>query len=79
MKFVVFSHRVENKKVVSSFSLKNNHDWAIFLPAIQILKNIGGIEFVMFDDEDVVRHKLVKDIIKAYGSNNENQSDWGFI
>ena len=41
------------------------------IDAIHILKNISGIEFVTFDDEDVVRHKLVKDIIKAYGDNNE--------
>lgn len=31
-----------------------------------ILKNIRGIEFVFFSETDVVRHKLVKDIIKAY-------------
>jgi phosphate starvation-inducible PhoH-like protein len=41
------------------------------IDAIHILKNISGIEFVTFNDEDVVRHKLVKDIIKAYGDNNE--------
>ena len=34
--------------------------------AISILKNIKGIEFVYFDENDVVRHQLVKDIIKAY-------------
>ena len=32
----------------------------------RILKNIDGIEFVYLDDKDVVRHKLVKDIINAY-------------
>ena len=32
----------------------------------RILKNIEGIEFVYLDDKDVVRHKLVKDIINAY-------------
>ncbi|MEJ6952018.1 PhoH family protein [Natronospora cellulosivora (SeqCode)] len=31
-----------------------------------ILKNIEGIEFVRLSKQDVVRHKLVKDIIKAY-------------
>ena len=34
--------------------------------AISILKRIKGIEFVYFDENDVVRHQLVKDIIKAY-------------
>jgi phosphate starvation-inducible PhoH-like protein len=34
--------------------------------ASQILKNIDGIEFVYFSEDDVVRHKLVSDIIRAY-------------
>jgi phosphate starvation-inducible PhoH-like protein len=36
------------------------------LKAIKILKDIDGIEFAYLSFEDVVRHKLVKDIIKAY-------------
>lgn len=32
----------------------------------EILSDIPGIEFVYFSDKDVVRHKLVQDIIKAY-------------
>lgn len=32
----------------------------------QILKGINGIEFVYLDEKDVVRHKLVRDIIEAY-------------
>jgi phosphate starvation-inducible PhoH-like protein len=35
--------------------------------AIGILKGIKGIEMVYLDVEDVVRHPLVKEIIKAYG------------
>jgi phosphate starvation-inducible PhoH-like protein len=31
-----------------------------------ILKNIEGISFIYLDKEDVVRHRLVKDIIQAY-------------
>ncbi len=38
--------------------------------AMKVLKKIKGIKFVNFDENDVVRHKLVKDIIKAYGDNN---------
>lgn len=34
--------------------------------AIRILKNIPGISHVALDEEDVVRHRLVKQIIKAY-------------
>ncbi len=33
----------------------------------KILADIPGIEFIYFSDKDVVRHKLVQDIIKAYG------------
>ncbi len=32
----------------------------------QVLKNVDGVGFVYFDKPDVVRHKLVKDIINAY-------------
>lgn len=32
----------------------------------EILQGIPGIEFVYFDEHDVVRHRLVQDIIKAY-------------
>jgi Phosphate starvation-inducible protein PhoH, predicted ATPase len=34
--------------------------------AISILKNINGIVHIELDGEDVVRHRLVKEIIKAY-------------
>lgn len=34
--------------------------------AQEILKNIKGVGFVYMDKRDVVRHKLVKDIIDAY-------------
>jgi phosphate starvation-inducible PhoH-like protein len=34
--------------------------------ALKILRNIDGISIVELDTQDVVRHKLVKEIIKAY-------------
>ncbi|MCX8472741.1 MAG: PhoH family protein [Sediminibacterium sp.] len=34
--------------------------------ACSILKNIDGIKIITLDEEDVVRHKLVKKIIEAY-------------
>ena len=40
------------------------------LEAESILKGIEGIGFIYFDARDVVRHKLVKDIIKAYDTKN---------
>lgn len=40
--------------------------------AKEILSGITGVGFVYFDREDVVRHKLVKDIIDAYDKFNGN-------
>lgn len=40
--------------------------------AKEILSNIPGVGFVYFDREDVVRHKLVKDIIDAYDKFHES-------
>jgi len=34
--------------------------------AIKVLKNIKGIDFIFLDAGDVVRHRIVKDIIHAY-------------
>ena len=34
--------------------------------ACRILKNVEDIETIRFSEKDVVRHKLVQDIIKAY-------------
>ena len=34
--------------------------------AINTLKDIKDISFITLDGKDVIRHKLVKDIIKAY-------------
>ncbi|MSO29811.1 MAG: PhoH family protein [Acidobacteria bacterium] len=34
--------------------------------ALKIVKDVEGIGFVHFDDKDVVRHKLVQSIVKAY-------------
>ena len=40
--------------------------------ALHILKNITGIGFIELDDRDVVRHKLVRDILKAYEYSENN-------
>ena len=39
--------------------------------ATRILRNIDGIGHVELDEEDVVRHRLVKAIIKAYEANKD--------
>ncbi|MBQ3692090.1 MAG: PhoH family protein, partial [Clostridia bacterium] len=38
---------------------------------IKVLKSINDIAQVTFSDKDVVRHKLVQDIIKAYAKIEE--------
>lgn len=40
--------------------------------AFHILKGIQGITFVEFDASDIVRHRLVKEIVKAYEKEEEN-------
>src|SRR5208283_2004903 len=42
------------------------------IQAEEVLKHIPGIEFVYFSGEDVVRHELVQEIIKAYAKLNHN-------
>lgn len=44
------------------------------LQAMRILKGIEGISIIEFDERDIVRHKLVKDIVRAY-DNEENADD----
>lgn len=41
----------------------------------EILRGIDGIEFVYFDEKDVVRHRLVQDIIKAYDRHQSSSQD----
>lgn len=45
--------------------------------AIRILRNIDGIGHVELDEEDVVRHRLVKAIIRAYDHEREKQEPRG--
>ena len=40
------------------------------IDVIKILKGVDGIGFVELNESDVVRHKLVRDIIKAYDKAN---------
>ncbi len=43
------------------------------IEANRILKDIEGIEFVFFSNTDVVRHRLVQDIIRAYEALEKNR------
>jgi phosphate starvation-inducible PhoH-like protein len=41
--------------------------------AYQILNGIQGIDFIHLDGTDVVRHRLVKSVIDAYGKKTTNE------
>ncbi len=41
--------------------------------AIRILRPVEGISTILLDESDVVRHRLVKEIIKAYNKLSESQ------
>ncbi len=43
------------------------------IEVLKILKNVDDIETVRFSEKDVVRHKLVQDIIKAYEKHEETK------
>ena len=44
------------------------------IEAIKVVGGIDGIAFVRFDDRDVVRHKLVQQIVKAYDAFSDRKS-----
>ena len=44
------------------------------IEAMKVVSNIDGIAFVYFDERDVVRHKLVQQIVKAYESYSNGDS-----
>ncbi len=46
------------------------------ITATRILKNINGIGHLELDENDVVRHRLVKQIIKAYDKESERVEEW---
>ena len=51
------------------------HEKSGLIDAANILKKVDGISFVHFDEADVVRHKLVKNIIKAYAKNDTKKKN----
>jgi phosphate starvation-inducible PhoH-like protein len=44
--------------------------------AVRILKNIDGIAHIELDEEDVVRHRLVKHILRAYTKEHEKDMEY---
>ena len=58
---------------MSQIDLPRKHMSGLF-KALRILTNIEGISIIELDTSDVVRHKLVREIIKAYEkSEDQNQ------
>src|SRR5205823_4117178 len=47
------------------------HKRSGLLEAMDVLKDVDGIGFTIFDDTDVVRHQLVQRIIRAYDDHKE--------
>jgi phosphate starvation-inducible PhoH-like protein len=45
------------------------------IEAVDILQGVNGIEFVHFDETDVVRHHLVQRIIRAYDEHKNRQAE----
>lgn len=45
--------------------------------AIQALKGVRGINFVFFEESDIVRHELVQSIIRAYRQHRYGDGDGG--
>ena len=42
------------------------HEESGLVQALRILEGIKGISIIRFDDRDIIRHRLVKSIVKAY-------------
>ncbi|HYB27927.1 MAG TPA: PhoH family protein [Solirubrobacteraceae bacterium] len=55
---------------ITQIDLPRDQDSGLVLVA-DILKDVEGIEFVRFGEEDVVRHKLVRRIVAAYGEHSQ--------
>ena len=59
---------------LTQIDLPNKRDSGL-LRAIGMLEKIEGISIVYFDARDIIRHKLVKHIVKAYEENKTEEND----
>ncbi len=55
----------------SQIDLPNNQKSGL-IDALNVLKKVDGISFIELDDKDVVRHRLVRSIVNAYGSRKDS-------
>jgi len=51
------------------------HQPSGLIHGIQLLKDIKGIDFVFLNENDVVRHQLVKAVISAYSKDGDSQNE----
>ena len=56
---------------ITQIDLPKNYTSGL-VEAQRVLKNVKGIKFCYFDETDVVRHRLVSEIIKAYNEYEKN-------
>jgi phosphate starvation-inducible PhoH-like protein len=59
---------------ITQIDLPDRRDSGL-LRAVDLLKNINGISLVYFDSRDIIRHKLVKYIVEAYGREDVKAND----
>ncbi|MBR5958333.1 MAG: PhoH family protein [Salinivirgaceae bacterium] len=55
---------------VTQIDLPRTQDSGL-VQAVRLLRNIEGISFVELDETDIVRHRLVKEIVKAFDKAND--------
>ena len=58
---------------ITQIDLPDKRDSGL-MQAVSLLKNISGISLVYFDARDIIRHKLVKYIVEAYGREDEKDN-----
>ncbi|MCF7823635.1 MAG: PhoH family protein [Candidatus Marinimicrobia bacterium] len=68
-----------NSKIIitgdpSQIDLPKNDESGL-LQAERILRGVEGIAFIDFDESDIVRHKLLRRILKAYDESNNHKAD----
>ena len=59
---------------ITQIDLPDKRDSGL-LRAVDLLKNINGISLVYFDSRDIIRHKLVKYIVEAYGREDDKANE----
>ena len=78
MKMFLTRLGVTSKAIITGDSTQIDlpiHEQSGLIDATNILNKVDGISFVYFDETDVVRHKLVKNIIKAYAKNDTKKKN----